>query len=93
MNCGEVEPYTATSGRFSAAATCIRPESLLTTAPAQDIRSMASARLVAPARLTSSSRNPGIRRMRMSSPPGWSFFEPNSHTCQPARIFTSATLA
>ena len=36
---------------------------------------------------------PRIRRWRISSPPGWSFFEPNSQTCQPARIFASATAA
>ena len=38
-----MEPYTATSGRLSAAATCIRPESLDTTAVAAESRSIASA--------------------------------------------------
>ena len=60
VNSGEVEPYTATNGRSSAAATCIKPESLDTTAVAHDIKSMACASEVSPAKLYTSSRKPGI---------------------------------
>src|SRR6185295_12991044 len=44
------EPKSATSGRPSAAATCIRPESLLTTISAPAMRSIASSSVVLPTR-------------------------------------------
>ena len=46
------EPYSATSGRPSAAATCINPESFETTASASDSRSTAAPRSVRPQRLS-----------------------------------------
>src|SRR5690606_19779664 len=51
VNAAEVEPYGTTSGRPRLAATCIRPESLLTTSAHSPSRSTASPRLVAPQRL------------------------------------------
>jgi hypothetical protein len=47
---GLEEPNSATCGRPSAAATCIRPESLLTTTAAPAIRTIASSSVVLPAR-------------------------------------------
>ena len=52
VNSGDEEPYSATSGRFSAAATCMRPESLVTTTSAPLSRSIASASCVWPQRLS-----------------------------------------
>src|SRR5258706_5624776 len=48
---GLEEPKSATSGRPSAAATCIKPESLLMTSSPPAIRSMASSSVVLPTRL------------------------------------------
>jgi hypothetical protein len=47
---GLEEPNRATCGRSSAAATCIKPESLLTTSSAPAISSSASSKVVLPAR-------------------------------------------
>ena len=49
---GDDEPKSATSGAPTAAAACIRPESLLTTTEATDRRSIAVPRSVRPARST-----------------------------------------
>src|SRR5207248_6117354 len=48
---GLEEPYSATTGRPTPAATCMRPESLLTTTSASESRSIALARSVLPHRL------------------------------------------
>ncbi|MNT61523.1 hypothetical protein D3C72_1991750 [compost metagenome] len=48
---GSLEPNTATWGRFSAAVTCIRPESLQTAASESASRSTASSSEVWPHRL------------------------------------------
>jgi cytochrome c peroxidase len=45
---GVVEPYKASSGLCKAAATCIKPESLLITLSANESRSIASVRVVLP---------------------------------------------
>src|SRR5690242_18900224 len=47
---GDDEPKSATTGTPTAAAACIRPESLLTTSAASDKRSMAVPRSVRPHR-------------------------------------------
>ena len=52
VKAGVVGPYTATNGFCNAAAICINPESLLTTAFASDNKSMASSSDVFPVKLT-----------------------------------------
>ena len=51
VNRGLLEPNSASMGRSSAAARCIRPESLLMTSLAQESSAMASPRSVLPHRL------------------------------------------
>ena len=68
------DPYNAISGFPSAAATCIRPESLLTTSLAQDMRSIAAARSVLPHRFLHVSPDCA----RISSPSPASLAEPIS---------------
>src|SRR5690606_9627756 len=90
VNPGEVEPYSTTRGRDKAAAICMRPESLLTTAPARDSRSMASANSVSPARIWqcwAASPAPATR----ASATARSLAEPNTHTCQPRATMAAAT--
>src|SRR6266581_3054401 len=81
------EPYSATTGRPTLAATCISPESLLTTTSASERRSIALARSVLPQRLVAA---PPLERT-ISSPMSRSFSEPNNQTARPcaASFFAS----
>ena len=56
VKAGDVEPYIATNGVPTAAATCISPESLVTTRSTKPIKSIASSILVIPTSLYSPHR-------------------------------------
>ena len=76
VNAGLEEPKRAVVGRSSAAAMCMRPESLVTTCAANDIRSIASSSEVRPAKST---HTPPQSRW-ISAVMAASFCEPMSQT-------------
>ena len=73
----------------SAAATCINPESLLTTTSTKDIKSTASSNEVRPVKF----RHAPETALLISAAASLSLLEPNSQTCQPWAIFCCATSA
>src|SRR5690606_38620259 len=85
---GLLEPKSATSGRPSAAATCMRPESLLTTTAANDTSSMASSSVVSPHRLRLDAARPA-----MAAPASRSPAPPISQTASPRAVRPSASAA
>jgi hypothetical protein len=89
VNCGLLEPKIAIIGLPSAAAMCIRPESLLTVSFAQDSSATASPRSVRPHRLTQA----WPASSSISSATALSLPEPNSQTAYPCAIRRRASSA